>query len=70
MRHFVEISGFRHYLDSLDDGQKVLREVQSTLVENPLAGDLIVGTGGLRKLRASGKGKGKSGGYRIWYLYF
>lgn len=31
----------------------------------PEAGDLIVGSGGCRKFRIAGKGKGKSGGYRI-----
>lgn len=30
-----------------------------------MAGDLIVGTGGARKLRVAGRGKGKSGGYRV-----
>lgn len=32
---------------------------------NPDGGDLIVGTGGARKFRLAGRGKGKSGGYRI-----
>ncbi|MBI1686468.1 type II toxin-antitoxin system RelE/ParE family toxin [Caulobacter hibisci] len=32
---------------------------------NPLAGDLLVGSGGCRKVRVGGKGKGKSGGYRV-----
>lgn len=32
---------------------------------NPLAGDEIEGTGGCRKVRVAGKGKGKSGGYRV-----
>jgi hypothetical protein len=40
------------------------------LAHNPEAGDLIAGTGGLRKLRWGGKGKGKSGGYRVIYYYF
>lgn len=35
------------------------------LAENPAAGDEIQGTGGCRKLRIAGRGKGKSGGYRI-----
>lgn len=35
---------------------------------NPETGDLLQGTGGVRKARLAGKGKGKSGGYRIvWY---
>lgn len=32
------------------------------LAANPAAGDLMVGTGGARKLRWAAKGKGKSGG--------
>ena len=32
---------------------------------NPAAGDVIEGTGGARKVRFGGRGKGKSGGYRV-----
>nr|WP_288200189.1 hypothetical protein [uncultured Pleomorphomonas sp.] len=39
-------------------------ELISFLADNPMAGDEIVGTGGCRKLRVAGRGKGKSGGYR------
>ena len=35
------------------------------LARDPTAGDLIKGSGGARKLRFAGRGKGKSGGYRI-----
>ena len=35
------------------------------VAENPGAGDLIVGTGGARKIRFPFKGKGKSGGVRV-----
>ena len=35
------------------------------LAADPEAGDLIVGSGGCRKLRLGGRGKGKSGGYRV-----
>ena len=42
---------------------------QSTIVEymasHPDAGDPIPGTGGARKVRFAGRGKGKSGGYRV-----
>jgi hypothetical protein len=34
------------------------------LSANPKAGDEMVGTGGCRKVRVAGRGKGKSGGYR------
>jgi hypothetical protein len=35
------------------------------IAANPAAGDLIEGTGGARKVRFPGRGKGKSGGYRV-----
>ncbi len=34
------------------------------LADDPLAGDIMPGTGGARKLRHQGRGGGKSGGYR------
>jgi hypothetical protein len=37
----------------------------SFLAANPEAGDLIIGTGGARKLRWRRPGTGKSGGYRV-----
>jgi hypothetical protein len=36
---------------------------------NPSAGDVIPGSGGIRKLRWAAKGKGKRGGVRVIYLY-
>ena len=46
---------------SNDDRESIIDEIAC----NPVAGDEISGTGGMRKLRVAGKGKGKSGGYRI-----
>ena len=40
-----------------------------TIAKNPLAGDEIRGTGGCRKVRIAGRGKGKSGGYRVITFY-
>lgn len=39
------------------------------LAANPSAGVEIAGTGGCRKVRFAGRGKGKSGGYRIVTFY-
>lgn len=41
----------------------------SHLAANPDAGDIMAGTGGARKLRFAGRGKGKSGGYRVITFY-
>ncbi|MCC7201973.1 MAG: transcriptional regulator [Nitrospirae bacterium] len=43
--------------------------LQIELALNPESGDIIQGSGGLRKLRWSGKGKGKRGGLRIIYYW-
>lgn len=45
------------------------RELIDFLAENPLAGDEIPGTGGVRKLRFAASGRGKRGGARIIYYY-
>jgi len=39
------------------------------LAREPEAGDEMPGTGGCRKLRFAGRGKGKSGGYRTITFY-
>ena len=68
-RIFVELPPFRRYLDALSEGPELLRSIQESLLANPEIGDVITGTGGLRKMRHAGKGKGKSGGYRVTYLH-
>ncbi|ABS63569.1 RelE-like cytotoxic translational repressor of toxin-antitoxin stability system [Parvibaculum lavamentivorans DS-1] len=45
-------------------------ELIAFLAENPEAGDEIVGTGGVRKVRFAAGGKGKSGGARVIYYYY
>ena len=42
-------------------------ELQSYLSEHPEAGDVICGSGGVRKLRWAAQGRGKRGGVRIIY---
>ena len=39
------------------------------LAEHPFAGDLMEGTGGVRKLRWGRGGRGKSGGVRVIYYF-
>jgi hypothetical protein len=45
------------------------RDVVNYLAEHPLAGDLMEGTGGIRKLRWGRGGQGKSGGVRVIYYF-
>jgi hypothetical protein len=45
------------------------RSLINYLATHPQAGDLIQGTGGIRKLRWAIQGRGKSGGARVIYYF-
>jgi hypothetical protein len=65
---FVETSIFTAELPRwLSDEE--YRGLQIYLMEHPDAGDLIRGSGGIRKIRWAAKGKGKSGGVRVIYYW-
>lgn len=51
----------------LSDAERM--EVVGYLAANPRAGDLMQGTGGVRKLRWARGGRGKSGGVRVIYYF-
>lgn len=52
-------------LFSLEERAAIVDEIAF----NPLAGDVMAGTGGFRKLRTGRSGMGKRGGARVVYLY-
>lgn len=65
---FVESTIFEKHRDEyLSDDE--YRLFQAELMLNPHLGDVIQGTGGLRKIRVASKGKGKRGGSRIIYYF-
>ncbi len=68
---FVELPAFSRYrLNYLDD--ESFRGLQAAMIRNPEAGEVIEGTGGLRKLRYGDprRGKGKRGGLRVIYYWW
>lgn len=68
---FVELPAFAKYrADYLDD--EGFSALQQSMLKNPEAGDVIEGTGGLRKLRHGDprRGKGKRGGLRVIYYWW
>jgi mRNA-degrading endonuclease RelE of RelBE toxin-antitoxin system len=66
---FVETPTFtKRILDLMDDDE--YRELQTHLARHPEVGKLIPGSGGLRKLRWAGSGRGKRGGLRLIYYWW
>lgn len=65
---FVKLPAFAKYRpDYLND--ESVWDLQNSLMASPEAGDVIEGTGGLRKIRQADLrcGKGKRGGLRVIY---
>lgn len=68
---FVELPSFEklrgHYLSD-----EAFSSLQKALLANPIAGDIVAGTGGLRKLRHGDerRQKGRRGGIRVLYFWF
>ena len=68
MQTVAETPTFARQADKLfSEDEK--RAVIDFLAENPLAGDEIPGTGGVRKLRFGALGRGRRGGARIIYYF-
>jgi hypothetical protein len=68
---FVELPAFERYRQEyLSD--EAYRGLQNELLKAPEAGDVIMGTGGLRKIRHGDpqRGKGKRGGLRVIYFWW
>lgn len=61
----VETMSFRHSAAKAGMSEAEVMALIDFLAANPEAGEEIVGTGGCRKIRVAGRGKGKSGGYRV-----
>ena len=65
----AEVSPFPSQADAYlsDDDRHALIDY---IARHPEAGSLIMGTGGLRKLRWAAKGSGKRGGLRLIYYFY
>lgn len=69
MQTIVELPEFIKRADKLLSSLEK-DELINHLAAHAKAGDLMTGTGGIRKLRWSAQGKGKSGGVRVIYYYY
>jgi len=68
MQTIVELPEFLRRSDRLFSAPERL-SVINYLAAHPAAGDIMQGTGGIRKLRWAAHGKGKSGGVRVIYYF-
>ena len=65
---FTETPLFTRLVKKLLDDDEY-RELQEVLIYRPDLGDVIQGTGGLRKIRWMRKGRGKRSGVRVIYYW-
>ncbi len=69
----IQTRDFEDSIEALIAKRKLKKEdfedFKKSLAENPDQGDMIPGTGGIRKVRLKSATKGKSGGFRVCYLY-
>jgi hypothetical protein len=65
---FLETSVFSRQIRELADDEDY-RLLQVRLMVDPLAGDLIPRSAGLRKIRLPASGRGKRGGARVIYYW-
>ena len=67
-RTFVYAASFSAKWDAIGLTDDDLIALEKYLLENPDVGNIIVGTGGLRKVRWALPSSGKSGGIRVLYV--
>lgn len=65
----AEMSAYLARADHVGMSDEDRQRVVEALAKDPEAGDLIRGTGGVRKLRVAREGEGKSGGWRVLSVY-
>ena len=69
-REFVYMPKFEKEWAKLELTDDELVELEDYLLENPNAGDMMRGAGGLRKVRWALPNRGKSGSIRVLYVDF
>jgi hypothetical protein len=69
-RTFVQAELFKERIDEYKDPGALLKDIEDQILQDPECGDVVAGTGGVRKMRIADpfRGKGKRGGFRVLYL--
>lgn len=66
----AELPQFLRDVEAVNLSEAEHQAIINTIAANPRQGDEIRASGGVRKVRFAGRGKGKSGGYRVVTAYF
>lgn len=69
MQTVIETESYLRAAKDAKMGTEEMTAAVELIATNPSLGDVMQGTGGVRKVRLAGRGKGKSGGYRIVYYF-
>ena len=69
-REFVRLPEFEKQCKRIGLTEDDVKEIEWELLVNPAVGDVMEGTGGIRKFRFALPNVGKSGGVRIVYIDF
>jgi hypothetical protein len=69
---FIQLTAFTNQWNKFRLSDEDLRALENQLQKNPKAGDVLRGTGGLRKVRFAPPSRhiGKSGAFRVGFAYF
>ena len=65
MHTVCETPAFQRAAEAAGMSRAEVEDFTDFVACNPQAGDEMQGTGGCRKVRVAGRGKGKSGGFRV-----
>ncbi len=66
----VEMPEFRRQVAAALLNEEEILDLVTRIAKDPKAGEVVTGTGGVRKLRFAVPGRGKSGGARAIYVYY
>jgi len=70
IREFIRLPEFEKQYKHIGLTENDIQEIETALLLDPAIGDIMKGTGGIRKFRVALPNRGKSGGARVLYIDF
>ena len=70
IREFVRLPEFEKQCKRIGLTEDDVQKIENALLFDPAVGDMMKGTGGIRKFRIALPNRGKSGGARVVYVDF